>query len=56
MGGAIALVSTTRLVFSDKNRIINENFTKDLMKASNETDQTIDRYFSTQKTKLIQEK
>ncbi|HUH74407.1 MAG TPA: type IX secretion system sortase PorU [Chitinophagales bacterium] len=44
-GGAIALVSTTRLVFSDKNRIINENFTKYLMKASNEENQTIGNIF-----------
>lgn len=44
-GGAIALVSTTRLVFSDKNRIINENFTKYLMKASNQADQTIGSIF-----------
>lgn len=50
-GGAIALVSTTRLVFSDKNRIINENFTKDLMKASNETDQTIGTIFFNSKNK-----
>lgn len=44
-GGAIALVSTTRLVFSDKNRIINENFTKYLMKATNESNQTIGTIF-----------
>lgn len=33
-GGAIALVSTTRLVFAFENRITNENFTRELMKAS----------------------
>lgn len=33
-GGAIALVSTTRLVFSDKNKTINENFVYDLFEHS----------------------
>ncbi len=33
-GGAIALVSTTRLVFSDKNKTINENFVTDLFENS----------------------
>lgn len=50
-GGAIALVSTTRLVFSDKNRIINENFTRFLMQASTEANQTIGSIFY--KTKNI---
>ena len=40
-GGAIALVSTTRLVFSDKNRTINENFTKDLFETSQTKDKTL---------------
>lgn len=44
-GGAIALVSTTRLVFSDKNRIINENFTNQLLQASIHTDRTIGDIF-----------
>lgn len=44
-GGAIALVSTTRLVFSDKNRIINENFTNQLMQASVNSDRTLGDIF-----------
>ncbi len=44
-GGAIALVSTTRLVFSDKNRIINENFTNQLMQASANRDRTLGDIF-----------
>ncbi|MCO5229900.1 MAG: type IX secretion system sortase PorU [Chitinophagales bacterium] len=40
-GGAIALVSTTRLVFSDKNRVINERFTRYLLEASTTFDKTI---------------
>ncbi|MCO5248098.1 MAG: type IX secretion system sortase PorU [Chitinophagales bacterium] len=33
-GGAIALVSTSRLVFSDKNKVTNENFNRELFAAS----------------------
>lgn len=33
-GGAIAMVTTTRLVYAFENRITNENFTKELMKAA----------------------
>ncbi|MCO5233097.1 MAG: type IX secretion system sortase PorU [Chitinophagales bacterium] len=40
-GGAIALVSTTRLVFSDKNRVINERFTRYLLDASKTLDKTL---------------
>lgn len=50
-GGAIVLVSTTRLVFSDKNRIINENFTNELFKSANNTSLSIGDIFL--KTKNI---
>ena len=33
-GGAVALVSTSRLVFSDKNKITNENFNRELFNAT----------------------
>jgi len=48
-GGAIALVSTTRLVFSDKNRIINENFTKQLFQVSRTGNQSIGEIFMVSK-------
>lgn len=44
-GGAIALVSTTRLVFSDKNKTINEHFVQDLFENSESGDVSIGDVF-----------
>lgn len=50
-GGAIALVSTTRLVFAFENRITNENFTRELMLASNQPGSSLGEVF--RKSKAI---
>jgi hypothetical protein len=50
-GGAIALVSTTRLVFAFENRITNENFTRELMLAKNQAGSSLGEVF--RKSKAI---